>query len=441
MSLLAYEQTFANLKMNQSGDETSPHKVAMLLAVIELFEDEHITGNILYFDDKLKAAFKKQFESLAGPSDRCDPHLPYFHLRSSDFWFHQIKPGQYHDYGQLNTANGQGVINKHIAFVYLEDELYELLSYGVVRGLLKHALYENLTNERRTELLTVGKGWNWLETEATVQDYFAMLTKEINGEKYNKAQHRRTLLPKLMQRSEGAIEFKHQNISAVLIEMGQPYITGYKPAFNVQGQLKNVVLAHLAAHQNQLDNILLSAETSPQAAGHLTQTIQWQTVLDNDIPERISQVTEPPRKYLARKTNYTQRESNNRRLGEQGEAFVIEYERQRLIAANRADLAQEVQWSSQEKGDGLGYDVRSFQWLNEQPIEEVHYIEVKTTNSGKYQPFYISENERAYSKQHPKNYSLYRVYDFNKQSRIFQLHGAIDQHVHLSPQNYRAGFN
>lgn len=441
MSLLAYEQTFANLKMNKSGGEKSPHKVAMLLAVIDLFASEHITDNAIYFDDELKAAFKTHFESLAGSADRCNPHLPYFHLRSSGFWFHQIKPGQHHEYGKLSTASGPGVINQHIVCVYLEDELFELLSYGVARELLKQSLFENLSDARRTELLMVGNGWNWLETEATVQDYFAMLMKEIKGEKYNKAQHGRNLLPKLNNRSKGAVEFKHQNISAVLIEMGQPYISGYKPAFNIQGQLKNVVLAHLAAHQQQLDALLLSAEATPTNNGKQEQTIQWQDVLDTEIPERINQIKEAPRQYLARKANYTQREQNNRALGEQGEAFVIQFERQRFIQAGRPDLVEEVQWSSKEKGDGLGYDVRSLKWQNGQPIDQEHHIEVKTTNSGKYQPFYISANELAYAKEHANRYSLYRVYDFNKQSRIFQLGGDITQYVHLTAQNYRAGFN
>jgi hypothetical protein len=441
MSLLAYEQTFAKLKMNKSGGEKSPHKVAMLLAVIDLFASEYITVNAIYFDDALKAAFKKHFGELAGPNDRCNPHLPYFHLRSSGFWFHQIKAGQQHGYGQLSTATGPGVIDTHIAFAYLEDELFELLSYGVARELLKHALYENLNDERRTELLTVGNGWNWLETEATVQDYFAMLIKEIKGEKYNKAEHGRNLLPKLNNRTKGAVEFKHQNISAVLIEMGQPYISGYKPAFNIQGQLKNVVLAHLAAHQQQLDILLTSADAAPQATDQQNQAIQWQQVFDSEVPERINQIQEAPRQYLARKTNYTQREQNNRTLGEQGEAFVIQFERQRFIQAGRPDLVEEVQWSSKEKGDGLGYDVRSLKWQNGQPIDQEHHIEVKTTNSGKYQPFYISANELAYSKQHANRYSLYRVYDFNKQSRIFQLGGDISTYVHLSAQNYRASFN
>ena len=37
MSLLSYEHQFANLKLNsRGGGEKSPHKVAMLLAVVDL---------------------------------------------------------------------------------------------------------------------------------------------------------------------------------------------------------------------------------------------------------------------------------------------------------------------------------------------------------------------------------------------------------------------
>ena len=75
-------------------------------------------------------------------------------------------------------------------------------------------------------------GWRRIECELIVQDYMSMYGKEMRGEKYSKAEHRRGLQPKLNQRSEGSIEFKHQNISAALIDSGYPYIRGYKPAKN-----------------------------------------------------------------------------------------------------------------------------------------------------------------------------------------------------------------
>jgi hypothetical protein len=46
-----------------------------------------------------------------------------------------------------------------------------------------------------------------------------MLTLELAGQRYNKSAHRRELLQKLNGRSNGAVELKHQNISAVLLDL------------------------------------------------------------------------------------------------------------------------------------------------------------------------------------------------------------------------------
>jgi len=62
--------------------------------------------------------------------------------------------------------------------------------------------------------------WSREEVEATISDYFDMLAMELRGESFNKAEHNRHLQRLLIRRSAGAIEKKHQNISAVLIELG-----------------------------------------------------------------------------------------------------------------------------------------------------------------------------------------------------------------------------
>jgi len=74
--------------------------------------------------------------------------------------------------------------------------------------------------------------WSRSEVEATVADYLAMLSAELAGVPYNKAAHRRELAKLLADWSEQAIEFKHANISAGLIGLGFPYISGYKPRSN-----------------------------------------------------------------------------------------------------------------------------------------------------------------------------------------------------------------
>ena len=85
------------------------------------------------------------------------------------------------------------------------------------------------------------RDWTRAEVEAAVADYLDMLVREVRGETFNKAQHNRELRKRLDGRSKGAVEFKHANISAVLLAEGFPPIDGYKPRGHVQAKLREAV--------------------------------------------------------------------------------------------------------------------------------------------------------------------------------------------------------
>lgn len=89
--------------------------------------------------------------------------------------------------------------------------------------------------------------WSDSEIEETVKAYFAMLRKERWSESYTKAQYRRYVQTRT-GRSEGAVEYKFQNVSAVLEDHGLPWIAGYKPATNYQKALEPVVLTWADSH-------------------------------------------------------------------------------------------------------------------------------------------------------------------------------------------------
>ncbi len=78
---------------------------------------------------------------------------------------------------------------------------------------------------------------DWSETEVAliVNDYFDMLQEELEHRKYNKTEHRNELVSKLgKNRTGGAVEFKHQNISAALL-MGLPFIKGTSRCIRIKG--------------------------------------------------------------------------------------------------------------------------------------------------------------------------------------------------------------
>ena len=78
--------------------------------------------------------------------------------------------------------------------------------------------------------------WTVAEIEAAVDAYLKMLELELAGHKYNKAHENRVLRASaLSDRTESSVEFRMQNISAVLMKMHREFIKGYMPARNVGG--------------------------------------------------------------------------------------------------------------------------------------------------------------------------------------------------------------
>ena len=136
-----------------------------------------------------------------------------------------------------------------------------------------------------------------------------------------------------------------------------------------------------------------------------------------------------------RKINFAERDAANRKLGKAGEQFALEAERKRLAEHGRDDLAAKVIWASQEWGDGLGFDLLSF----DHQTEGERRIEVKTTSMPKHFPFLVTANELACSDAEPDHYHLYRVFSFTTQARLFVISGSLSEQCVLKPTIFSAG--
>ena len=232
------------------------------------------------------------------------------------------------------------------------------------------------------------------ENDLIVADYFAMLADDITGRRYSKAEHRRALLPLLNDRSEGSVEFKHQNISAVLKGLAEDWIPGYKPAFNFQMTLVDAVARWLA-----LNPAWLGRQPGLQPAAGLCEAAQiWigppPTLSNRPPPQEPEQML-----HIARKFDVAGRDERNRALGRAGEERVLAHERAGLRTAGRDDLARKVRWVSEEDGDGAGCDIASFT-----PDGRPRLIEVKT-NGWERTPFHISRNELAVAEERRSDWS------------------------------------
>lgn len=269
-----------------------------------------------------------------------------------------------------------------------------------------------------------GTDWTSDELALVVADYFAMLYAELQRTTYSKAGHRRALM-QFISRSEGSIEFKHQNISAVLQELGLPWISGYKPRFNYQAALLDAVEAHLDSQA------LVLADAQPQP----TLEIDPDAI---EVPPPVilapPEVT-PQLRSLIRKFDPAARDARNRKLGKAGEEFVLGLERRRLIKLGQERLADQVRWVSEVEGDGAGYDILSFS-----PKGEQRMLEVKTTCGTERTPFYLTRNELRLSDERPEEFRLVRVHQFVNDPKLFVLAPPLTRHVMLEPTVYRAGW-
>lgn len=138
MSLEFYVDKFQNLNMNSSGGKKSPHKVCMLLAVMDLIHSKSIVSNRIELNKALKERFTHHFESFAQGNDKNTPENPFFHLRSEKFWHLAYNDG----YDQSTERYSA----KAVAYAYLDDELFEYIKSFITLNDLKEALATNLTN-------------------------------------------------------------------------------------------------------------------------------------------------------------------------------------------------------------------------------------------------------------------------------------------------------
>src|SRR5580693_3628768 len=160
----------------------------------------------------------------------------------------------------------------------------------------------------------IGTNWQDDELDAIVADYFAMLAADLSGQPYVKSRHSAALMAEI-GRTHRSVEFKHQNISAVLDELGMPWIPGYKPKRNYQNAIFDAIDRYLSKRPDILDPVASSRPPLPREVFVPPPPL---TAAKEQIPERLQ--------WLIRKFDPVEPDQCNRSLGKAGEAFVLDVE-------------------------------------------------------------------------------------------------------------------
>lgn len=211
---------------------------------------------------------------------------------------------------------------------------------------------------------------------------------------------------------------------------------------------KNAPFAIGSAADVEIGNVVLPTnfnETSDDAVEYATKEISLTldvskvTITKVEAPQLKKKKSHSDKRTVAKDVNYARRHKNLKKIGDIGELLAIEVERTRLIAEGRPDLADRIDHVSRTIGDGLGFDVLSFEKFETEYREK--YIEVKATTGGKNKPFDVSSNEVDVSEEKGDQYCVYRFYGLSstaKEIRYYECRGAIKDNFTLEATAFKA---
>lgn len=276
---------------------------------------------------------------------------------------------------------------------------------------------------------------NWTEdqNDLIVAEYFAMLDLILSDTDFVK-QDRKRALDAQIQRGIGSIDFKLGNISAVAPELGLPELPGFAAAPKAQKSIADALRRYLKAHPERFSEGAFIPTTGIQyaiadSAGRQGKQTPPLTLVEAPPPGTGRKVRPDHVERLIQEFDPAARDQRNRITGAAGEQMVFEFEIARLTAGGKPDLAADVEWTSRDKGDGAGYDIRSFNLHGEERL-----IEVKATKGSRTAPFYLSRNEREVSIQEAGKWRLHRVFDLSIEPRLFRLKPPLEKVATLEPE-------
>jgi len=270
---------------------------------------------------------------------------------------------------------------------------------------------------------------------AIVSDYLEMLRAELRGEMFSKADHRHRLATELGLGDADMIDLAFQQVSSVLLEMGMPVVDGFRPLNGWPVALASAVQGHLETKPETIDELWIASDASKVAVPvelDDSRMVLMPTPLpgEHDAAAPRAERWSPP---VALDVDFRAREARDEALAIAGQRFVLAYERARLRETGFKTLVGKIEWVAQDRGDALGFHVRSF---DEQG--QPRSIIVKTTNFGARLPFALTGAELALGGELGAACCIYRVFAFSRQPRLFALPGPFDGRLSLMALEHRA---
>ena len=147
-SLEHYLGCFRHLRRGVTPFGPAPHKLILLLTLLDEAERGHLPLNRIALTEDLERRFATIWQEQITTGHRMSLSLPFFHLQHDGFWYLHARPGQL---GWLVTQTSVSSLNSlrnAVEYASLEDDLFDLLGNAVAREQLRQTLLRELA---RTE--------------------------------------------------------------------------------------------------------------------------------------------------------------------------------------------------------------------------------------------------------------------------------------------------
>ena len=180
-----YIELFQNLRTNNKYGRKSPHKAVLMLTVIELYEQNVLSDNEIYYDDTLKTMFLKVWNKVLPEEPLFHPeaYLPFWYLQSDAFWHIVPNRGKEDILSLMRDTNikpSEAKLIDCVKYAELDDDLYFLMTLPSGRSSLKRALLETYTNlsERQIDRMSESIDNAIDYSTSALSDYEKILSNE-----------------------------------------------------------------------------------------------------------------------------------------------------------------------------------------------------------------------------------------------------------------------
>lgn len=185
-----YIEAFKNLRTNNKYGRKSPHKAILMLTVIELYEQNILTNNEIYYNDKLKSMFLKVWNRVLPKEPLFHPeaYLPFWYLQNDSFW-HIVPIRGKEDILSLmrdtNIKPSESKLNDSVRCAELDEDLYFLMTIASGRSSLKRALLETYTqlSEKQIDRLAESADNSIDHSLSAIEEYEQILSSKNTDEK------------------------------------------------------------------------------------------------------------------------------------------------------------------------------------------------------------------------------------------------------------------